>query len=393
MKYPPIYTPILLIISILFIIMVSTYIGTGMCKEAMRTLPRPTRHPLQPIDRMGNPTFGAYKSETMNQIIDQNIHRYFDDNNVPYRNTVDLYKKHCVNNGNVTNMIKSKLTDIGYYILNIVIPNIPTVNNPKPTIDWPVIQWSGMPPFDVKISPQPTYLLYKGVSDNYSYRYSAAQFTPGYNNRDDGNTHNGGITSNTNETDGSSNTPEPADPNECNICYDCMAINSGANDTPPTVTVTNTVIPASKTNTVVKSLDSNGKIAYTSIRPSDVNTNRTYVGSNVIEGYTITDEPQKNMTVPSPLNEMITNDIIDKYFIKSGPNQGKPTKVAIDLFNEYTEGRSLMDDFHKNKLRDVAYYVMQNIIPGLPTRFLEYSYVEWIPIKWLSKSSDSNEKS
>ena len=52
-----------------------------------------------------------------------------------------------------------------------------------------------------------------------------------------------------------------------------------------------------------------------------------------------------------------------------------------------------MDENHKNKLRDVVYYFMQIIVPGLPqgtvsddctTNTFGTAFVEWIPIKWLS---------
>ena len=37
-------------------------------------------------------------------------------------------------------------------------------------------------------------------------------------------------------------------------------------------------------------------------------------------------------------------------------------------------------------MRDVVYYVLQVIIPGLPTNKLPRSYVEWRPIVWISRS-------
>jgi len=93
------------------------------------------------------------------------------------------------------------------------------------------------------------------------------------------------------------------------------------------------------------------------------------------------------LTCPSQLETEIT-DFIGEYFDDS--NGGKPTKKAIDLFNLYTAGATPMDLVHKNRLRDLIYYFMQNIIPGLPTGACDVSgqvsYVEWVPIQWLSHS-------
>jgi hypothetical protein len=105
-------------------------------------------------------------------------------------------------------------------------------------------------------------------------------------------------------------------------------------------------------------------------------------GTKTIEGYTITNEPQTS--TETTLNDNI-NKLIDKLFQDDGPN--KPTNYLINLFNSYVKGNPTIDTFHKNKLRDVVYYLMENIIPGLPTDNEPVSYVEWRPIRWLSHSS------
>ena len=61
----------------------------------------------------------------------------------------------------------------------------------------------------------------------------------------------------------------------------------------------------------------------------------------------------------------------------------------IDLFNMLKE-KQPMDNIHMNKMRDIVFYVLQVIIPGLPTRALPRSYVEWRPIVWLSRSEKSS---
>ena len=94
-----------------------------------------------------------YYGETLNQLIDRYIGMYFDKRGLSYMNTIQLYVDNCVNKGNVTEDNKSKLNDIGYYFLNIVIPNIQSVKNPNPEQNWPAIKWSGMNTFKVAIQP------------------------------------------------------------------------------------------------------------------------------------------------------------------------------------------------------------------------------------------------
>ena len=79
------------------------------------------------------------------------------------------------------------------------------------------------------------------------------------------------------------------------------------------------------------------------------------------------------------------NRFINTYFIESGPNQGRPTQEAIDQFQIF-KNKAPMDGFHMNKMRDLVYYILQVIIPGLPTEDSGRSYVEWRPIRWLSLS-------
>jgi hypothetical protein len=107
-----------------------------------------------------------------------------------------------------------------------------------------------------------------------------------------------------------------------------------------------------------------------------------YFGSTTVKIVT-TRIPQTNMTIPSPLDTQL-NEMITLYFEE---NTGYPTEYAIKTFNEIVQGATPIDLLHKNKLRDLIYYFMENIIPGLPTNARPVSYVEWIPIRWLSHSS------
>ena len=76
--------------------------------EGARTLPRPTRHPY--IDRdelLGERPDILPKS--INQLVDDTIGLYFDENDVPYMNTIQLYKTMCVSQGFTTDENKMRL--------------------------------------------------------------------------------------------------------------------------------------------------------------------------------------------------------------------------------------------------------------------------------------------
>ena len=140
-----------------------------LIREGARTLPRPVLHPelYEPSYKFkpSPPYFG----QTLNQMIDQFIDRYFDKRGLPYTETIQMYVNNCVNQGNVTPENKSRLNDIGYYFLNIVIPNIQTDRNPTPEQNWPPIKWSEKGTFKVAIQPTPTYLAYIGQQYMPSY--------------------------------------------------------------------------------------------------------------------------------------------------------------------------------------------------------------------------------
>ena len=97
----------------------------------MRTLPRPVINPPVKEEPKENKSAPFRPGETMNQMIDRYKDKYFEKDGIPLESTIQLYVNYCVNQGNVTDENKRKLTDIGYYLLNIFIPNLPTSQNPE----------------------------------------------------------------------------------------------------------------------------------------------------------------------------------------------------------------------------------------------------------------------
>ena len=120
------------IVYIILVLLFGFILGNYLTKssfltfENMRTLPRPVINP--PVKEIPKEDKVApfRPGETMNQMIDRFIDKYFEKDGIPLQATIQLYVNYCVNQGNVTDENKRKLTDVGYYLLNIFIPNLPT---------------------------------------------------------------------------------------------------------------------------------------------------------------------------------------------------------------------------------------------------------------------------
>ena len=77
---------------------------------------------------------------------------------------------------------KRKLTDIGYYILDIVIHNIPSTTNPEPKVYWPPIKWSNHDIFNILIQPTHTAQVIRGQNyrDEYVQNYKNSSSTSNF---------------------------------------------------------------------------------------------------------------------------------------------------------------------------------------------------------------------
>ena len=112
------------IVYIILVLLFGFILGNYLTKssfltfENMRTLPRPVINP--PVKEIPKEDKVApfRPGETMNQMIDRFIDKYFEKDGIPLQATIQLYVNYCVNQGNVTDENKRKLTDMGYYLLN-----------------------------------------------------------------------------------------------------------------------------------------------------------------------------------------------------------------------------------------------------------------------------------
>jgi len=384
-----------IIIICFFGYIIGSYFAT--VREGARTLPRPVINPITKEEILDIKPLAPYHGETLNKMIDRYISLYFDKRGFPYTGTITLYSKLCIdgNIGVTTKHNKRRLTDIGYYLLNIVIPNIQTIDNPTPIIAWPAIKWTGDKFFNVQVQPTATYKIYKGQAwaPNGGGDMNDTASTSG--DGGDGGDGGGETPAEPTPTSTPTDDPEPADKgcggdNYCRIacpgsCLDSVASAwKAADDLKAEI---NKSAPSSESNSSSFGWGFGSVTNNTSIIPGVSSltggSNTMIIGNTEVDGYQITDETvDANVT---ELNDNV-NAFINDYFIESGVNKGKPTQKAIDAFNMYFEYKTPMDGIHMNKMRDVVYYILQSIIPGLPTSDAPKAYVEWRPIHWLSRS-------
>jgi hypothetical protein len=397
---------LVLCFSFIIIWLILTNFRENQNKESMRTIPRPNPDydPNEYVTIKDNPT--KVQKININEEIDNMIKLYFGRNNIPTKLCIATYYQYFVNQGNVSIQNKMRLKDFCYYILQYVIPSIPSELNPNPSIDWPFIEFLSNSLKSYTVRSAKTY------SPFVMYEIKM------YDKDGDGNINNGsnfnlsgakqpGIEAGFNV--GSSNSSDSNSKNNNN------GNGSGSSCGCPTACFSNLLQNLQSANNKTGSSDSSG----IALDVSSNGTERAAISINTPGGYTsnnfladpslfsntnndvasdlkITNEPQ---TVnPGTLDTNI-NDFIDNYFgidEESGigkplddmpiPSQLLPTKFGKVEFTEFFKTRSLIDQRHKTKLYDLVYYFMENIIVGLPTETVPFSYVEWRPIVWSSVS-------
>jgi len=366
--------------------------------EGARTLPRPTRHPyIDPDELLGDRPDVLQKS--MNKLVDDTVALYFDENNVPYMNTIDTYNNMCVSQGFTTIENKMRLKDLCFYIIDYVIPSLPSVNNPKSTVILPPIEfnstnfngynynasgiasiatnyWSNNPGPDFDFSGN-----FGGFGWNDYLDPSSSSTSSSGKNGSKG----------TNGTTGGNGGPYSSSscgscPTSCLASMTCSSNGkSGSNGSSGLNGLGSYDVSASNQYGIPYiSPDTIFNIKLQSM--ALVDSPFSYIGEG---GYNITDEPN-NYPNPdigvSPLNNRIMSLFYTYFDLSGGTNA--PTPYMLSTMKFLSKNYSPIDDEHKNKLRDLVFYFMENIIPGLPTDpDHPHSYVQWKPIRWLSHSS------
>jgi hypothetical protein len=342
-------------------------------RESMRTLYMPTSHP---IIQYVKPNYyaGSYSTVNMNEWIDRYIDRYFDDTNVPYLNTIDLYITYVVNKGVLKQEYKNKMRDMCHYIIDIVIPNMPTIENPDPKIEWPKLEWlsDDWIPYNYSFNLDAIMNLFGG-STSYkrkSIENDAAEEdepnTPG--SMSPGSAPTKSVSPGSESTTSSSGT--------CDKCpTDCFNKLVSTLSSPPTSSVN---LPPDYEE------EESGR-KYKSSTGKEHVDNSEEDGSKIL---TVDQVMVTNESVTNPSSQELNEWVFGKmnYYVDMNFDL-YPTKQAQADFINFVKVYGPIDRAHKNKLRDLVYYFMENIIPGLPTESKPVCYVEWRPIRWLANSN------
>jgi hypothetical protein len=378
-------------------------------QEPMRTIPRPNPNynPNQYIEMSGN-IINNDKID-VNAEIDVFIDKYFGRKNIPTNYCIGAYYQYFVNQGNVSIENKTRLKDVCYYILQFVIPSIPSEINPTPTINWPYIEFlsNSLKPFTIEttqsFSPFVMYQVnpykYNNLKVNGGDGFGAA----GYDKNGGKFANDGNSNSNSSNSNNSGKNSNGGNSGSCGCPTACFSnLLKNLNDS----SYNNSNSSSSSSSNAGNSGSSDGSSAKgTSINTPGGYTMNNFLADqslfsntnkNPVSELTITNEPQT--VTPGTLDQGIT-DFINNYFgIDPSSNVGKP-QDDIEMpslflpknfgkmeFTDFFAARTLIDQEHKTKLYDMIYYFMDNIILGLPTENVPFSYVEWKPIVWSSVS-------
>jgi hypothetical protein len=372
-------------------------------KESMRTIPRPNPDydPNEYVTIKNNPT--KVQKININEEIDNMIKLYFGRNNIPTKLCIATYYQYFVNQGNVSIQNKMRLKDFCYYILQYVIPSIPSELNPNPAIDWPFIEFlsNSLKSYTVQSATSYTpFIMYQVTPyeyDSMNLNSGNGSGAPGANAPGSENSNDDGSSSSSNRN-GSNNNG--SDKSSCGCPTACFSnlLKNISNPSPGTESSSSSSSSSSTSTTGVnksgKSINTPGGYSSNDFLadPSLFSNTNKQPTSNLV----ITNEPQT--VKPGTLDQSI-NDFIDNYFgidPKSGigkppddlmiPEQLLPTNFGKMEFTQFFKSRTLIDQQHKTKLYDLVYYFMENIVIGLPTETVPFSYVEWRPIVWSSVS-------
>jgi hypothetical protein len=352
----------------------------------MRTLAMPTMHPIVQYVKP-QVSGGIVLSKTMNDWVDQYIKTYFDDANVPYLNTIDLYVKYVVNKGVLKQDYKNKMVDVCHYIINVVIPNLPTQENPEPVIKWPPIEWlaKDWKPYNYSYNEDSMNNLFGGSTTykrNSNIKSDAEESASKDSKGSDKNSP--GSSSPGSDSSGSSSGQAPPG-SSCNSgcptdCFNQLIISLNSNTPGSKTTASNS--PGSDSPGSTPGSKSPG--VYTSANGQSHEDDKSDVSSFLTVNQVIVTNEKVNNLSSQELNNFVLGKLKGYFDIEFDLY---PTKKIQADYADFVKIYGPIDRAHKNKLRDLVYYFMENIIPGLPTQEKPVCYVEWRPIRWLANSN------
>ena len=430
-----------------FVIVIIWFILTNFrhSKESMRTIPMPNPNYNPNVTVIDGLPTGKNQRVDINKEIDNMFNLYFDQNNIPTDEALILYSKYFVNNGNISIQNKMRLKDICYYIINFVIPSIPSQDNPTPALNWPYIEFlsNTLTPFTISSGPNKysPFMMYEITPSDYNDAVGNGLNGPG-SSTGPGADGNDGSNSSSSTSPGSSNGSLKNSDGSCGCPTSCFSnildavmnpkaapgvSTNGSSSSSSSSWGSSSSSPGSKTP---GGFGANGELG------SDISgsaLSKSGMSSLLMDGSQLRITYEKQTKPKGPLNSNV-DGFVNNYFGLDSSNPiviGKPAKQMMmpdelvpsdfklvsevdkqnklkDLilestlstpepsvvptvfgkveFSDFLKTRTLIDRLHKNRLYDLVYYFMENILPGLPTDNVPYSYVEWRPIVWSTVS-------
>lgn len=341
----------------------------GFGRMYQQELRHPNNTPIQRKPASTSAVFGGW-----NGLVDQLMTKYFDHRGYPYQDAVDKILEIYVTpypNSTVEIQTLSKLYDIGYYVIRIVLPQLAKQRVPT---SWPPVVWS---------TNADTILSNASLFGNGSGWGGLANLFGG---DDDGSSNKGkngtsssgdgsnGAASSSLSTSSSSSSSNPA---TCNATDGC-----GGNQPCPTSCVEAALMGLSKKpapppaatsaydmSQFSRNLNADEVSQWwslftdgTSELPDGESSSSSGKGS---VGKAARRAPAFYQAVLEPYQsdlDKYLNQEIQKYFDANG----NPTQKFSEWISN--QGGPPMDEFHQNKSADMIYYVLENVVSGFPTK-------------------------
>ncbi len=405
---------VILLFTFIFIFIILAHIKK---KEPMRTVPRIDRHPKLYVDSdEPNARIPLIKANNVNDEIDYVINLYFDKNNIPTDYAIRKYFDNFVNRGTITEENKMKMKDFCYYLIQFVIPKIPSEENPNPDIEWPYIEFlsNSITSYTIQAGTKTysPFISYEVTPYDFDELNSPGSSTPG-NGANGPGSADSDSNSGANSGNRGSNANSKGSGSGCGCPNACFATlmssmsnkggspsgspgsdsSSDSNGSSSSYGGVGSLFPGSSSadaSAMLNMAPINSGLASTYMRgKGDLRITNEEMKKDIFETW------KKQNANNQPANDYITS-FIQSYFgidASKKPSIGKPNDnmmIPTDYgkfeFRDFFKTRTPIDLLHKNKLIDVVYYFMENIVPGLPTDSVPFSYVEWRPIIWSSGS-------
>lgn len=340
-----------------------------------RVMPEPLRHPGGSSVNVMPGTSGIYNGSGLNDWVDGTMDFYFDGDGYPFQDTrqkflsifVQPFQQHSV----ITKKTQSRLTDVGYYLLRHVLPQLAANLGQKK--EWPPIAWTddlailsggssdsgnGANYGLVNIKSSDTGKVY---NKSPAASASAAAVPSSVGGGGSGGSGSGGFGSGGKTCSVTEACGQPC-PSSC-IDAALMAL------APPPATAAVDVSSPTKLQTNLNPTEFNewwslftdsdpeSALAPSPARSSSSNK-KTSIRVPKVDHIPVTPE------YDSKLDDYLNKNYLDFYF---DATTGIPTKNFAETFTAYTQGQTPMDQAHMNKASDMIYYVLETLVAGFPT--------------------------